>query len=110
MSDKASHTPGPWQCDSHIKPISGERVVMAPGFDPIAIVHAGSDRSPFDARLIAAAPDLLAACEYVADMLSQSFPDGRGGTETMADKLGAVGGYHAAELIRVAVSKAKGNP
>lgn len=52
-------------------------------------------------------PDLLAACEYVKDMLQQEFPDGKGGTETMAMKLAGAGGVCALAMIQKALAKSK---
>lgn len=78
MSEK--HTPGPWQ----FMPI---RTVKDDGYaQPHPIVTRGSqggfqvlglspDRETADARLIAAAPDLLAACQAVVDVIGvNEFP------------------------------------
>lgn len=54
------HTPGPWQAGTHTT-AKGERIVMAEGLNPVAIVHNGDIRAAYDAALIAAAPELLAA-------------------------------------------------
>lgn len=59
------HTPGPWDVDSH------GNIVQGPGRYKIAITSATSiaDRSDgADARLIAAAPELL---EALKDLVSQ---------------------------------------
>ena len=52
---KTQHTPGPWTC----QPIGDESEcnILGPGRELVATV------SDNDARLIAAAPDLLAACK-----------------------------------------------
>lgn len=73
---EAKHTPGPWE-------ITDDEMFVIAGKD-----KSGAHRciacspSPYewkyaDASLIAAAPDLLAACELVQALLAIS-PDGRG--------------------------------
>lgn len=76
---KATHTPGPWslaepkrQKKTTIYDHNQEVLVMAaaPSFFQIASVGGPSNVELYDtfvanARLIAAAPELLAACEYV---------------------------------------------
>lgn len=59
METTATHTPGPW---SHA--VNG--IVQAPEGDDV-ICRMMSDRWEADARLIAAAPDLLAALLLAAD-------------------------------------------
>lgn len=60
-------------------------------------------------RLYRAAPDLLAACKYVLDMLKQEFPSNDlRGRETMADKLAGSGGAYALRLVSDAIAKAEG--
>ena len=58
------HTPGPWHVD-----INGEGAITAPDGALIARLHNASrdDLREANARLIAAAPDLLAALQAVAD-------------------------------------------
>lgn len=57
------HTPGPWSVDFY-----GD--VVANGED-VARVATGDDRAAADARLIAAAPDLLAVVTTAVDMLEE---------------------------------------
>ncbi|MCD8349104.1 MAG: hypothetical protein LUC93_00645 [Planctomycetaceae bacterium] len=64
---EGKHTPGPWE----IIPVGDGLVKMAIGHKGVSILTVvGEDVTPFgavfkeeDARLIAAAPDLLGACE-----------------------------------------------
>lgn len=59
-----THTPGPWLID----PISDDRVILLDNCDGAVgeVVYADT-RNPADARLIAAAPDLLAALQTLLD-------------------------------------------
>ena len=60
------HTPGPWEarkllCDGHMVNKTGWEI-HTPGYDVCTLVFVGAPiRKEADARLIAAAPDLLAA-------------------------------------------------
>jgi len=68
---KTTHTPGPWHLRE--RPNSGGGHFVEPG---IATVH-GSGRIPdANARLIAAAPDLLAALEMAVRYLPSVQVDG----------------------------------
>lgn len=85
----ATHTPGPWVPTTR----TGERLT------PATYVVEDADRLPVvmawraaDARLIAAAPDLLAALESAEDVLSE--------TDLHLSTLA---------LVRAAIAKAKGN-
>jgi len=79
MDDAAQHTPGPWMAAARPSSVAGLPVVAQPSGRSIASVtffHLGEafanhDReSQANARLIAAAPDLLAALETVHDYAS----------------------------------------
>lgn len=80
---KAAHTPGPWQALIH----RGGRertyplvVSMAPGHDEMdedAICEVTSMLRQADARLIAAAPELLAACEASLGIIQSAGPAAR---------------------------------
>jgi hypothetical protein len=60
---QANYTPGPWTIESGISP----RVYLInSGRDAVGEIVYSETRRPADARLIAAAPDLLAALEFVA--------------------------------------------
>lgn len=61
-----SHTPGPWIPDYDRRFDGAHQVIMAsPPHHTIAFLACGGDDEQHraDARLIAAAPDLLAACK-----------------------------------------------
>jgi hypothetical protein len=67
---KAKHTPGPWRihgCEAG-QPICaiGDRVICDQDKDEVAVVRYNAADCEANARLIAAAPDLLAALEQVA--------------------------------------------
>ena len=72
MEEKAAHTPGPWKFGKELTARSGEWLVS---FDAgskgrgiaIAETRAGSGNEEANARLIAAAPDLLAACKSMIE-------------------------------------------
>jgi hypothetical protein len=60
---KSNYTPGPWNIADGISP----RVYLInSGRDAVGEIVYSETRRPADARLIAAAPDLLAALEFVA--------------------------------------------
>jgi len=102
-----SHTPGPWTIhgwgdgDYEVNAAS-ETVCNVPGFDDETV---DVDRAEPNARLIAAAPDLLAACQAVAHDLRAVVLDGDNVSTGMSD----------AELFRAflnvllpAIAKAEG--
>lgn len=58
------HTPGPWiNCNNHVDDASGLTLFRS--------TRTFDDLNPFDFRLAAAAPDLLAACK---NLLALSIP------------------------------------
>ena len=65
----ADHTPGPWTFDPNLDP-ENEPVIWSPAGLNVATVETGAacDETQIiaNANLIAAAPDLLAACEWLA--------------------------------------------
>jgi hypothetical protein len=67
---KTTHTPGPWDVagTTHSRK---HLTVHAPGMDPVAFVHNGSDRGEADARLVAAAPDMYDALTEVLAEISR---------------------------------------
>ncbi|MDD5007295.1 MAG: hypothetical protein PHC68_02695 [Syntrophorhabdaceae bacterium] len=95
---KAGHTPGPWSFD---KPYDGEINIyfddMGEGV-PDAVVYlsdAEDDNSSENARLIAAAPELMAACRGINewhDLIKQNYPE-------------MLGPFKA---VRAAIAKAEG--
>jgi hypothetical protein len=60
------HTPGPWEVRVHrgrTLKVESHIAVHGPGNNTIAVMVIGGFFTEKDARLIAAAPDLLEACE-----------------------------------------------
>lgn len=55
------HTPGPWMINSHTVGVSA--VVQEEGCLLVAVTYNCGESSQYNTHLIAAAPDLLAACE-----------------------------------------------
>ena len=68
----ATHTPGPWT-------IRATDRAVVPARDPSRLVAHGGSIMPDDARLIAAAPDLLAALQAARIGLSCWIPTNSGG-------------------------------
>ncbi len=67
MSSNTKHTPGPWYVDDEMPP-NGFGVFARVGDIPISSPHEtpiSPDRSRANAHLIAAAPNLLAACQMI---------------------------------------------
>lgn len=91
---KTKHTPGPWEVRPSSNPHNGSawRDIVSTGteFSP-AYVGEALDR---DARLIAAAPDLLAALEYITRSAESGHYIERSGPEVTA--------------ARAAIAKARG--
>lgn len=101
MSDKMTHTPGPWRV---LEPVNGfnARIFAAGDIYIGSIGHSdniGGCNAP-NARLIAAAPDLLEALEA---LLAASHPIV--GSKKACDCEGRV---KAKRLARAAIDKAKG--
>lgn len=75
MMSELSHARGPWTCrveKPFIPEAGGVVMIDAPGWLGIAKVYlhcTGGTEGEANARLIAAAPDLLAACEEAAECL-----------------------------------------
>ena len=91
-----SHTPGPWKWDNHGDLRGkGRNAVINPGLrrDVLSAVNYEED-----ARLIAAAPDLLAALEGVLEAMEETRASRRP-LQVSADDVA---------LIRAAIAKAKG--
>ncbi len=87
-----SHTPGPWERIPSWPPR-----IMAPDGVAITDVFTGrqNHENEANASLIAAAPDLLAACEAAMKLWDRH--------ETIAPTQGE------ADLVRAAIAKAKGD-
>jgi len=93
MKINETHTPAPWKAGEVLKgdesTLLSDEVWVTPGpghSGPIAIVSGSAN-----AHIIAAAPELLAACEYVIAM------DWHG-----------IGAPHVYEQLRAAIAKARG--
>lgn len=100
MTD-TTHTQGPWET---FECLNGAISVNASPQIPIATVggagwHLGAKTAQANARLIAAAPDLLEALETALEMLIDSW-----GNEQIA-----AGDDQVANVIKDAIAKAKGN-
>ena len=102
---KAQHTPGPWKVDEVGRHFDEEYLRLHNRFklvgkemDNIAYIPEIHPEAEANARLIAAAPDLLSACEFtlarLRDMTTEDFSKG-------GDKM-------AREELVKAIAKAKG--
>jgi hypothetical protein len=85
----ARHTPGQWEAADYWNDRSLQIPVTDCDGGPIANVWGGNDEAFANARLIAAAPELLEACEAVANHL-------------------AIKGSALQTLIHAAIAKARG--
>jgi hypothetical protein len=92
----AQHTPGPWRISdgvsSHVYLIDGRIDGQSSAVAEIVFAHA---RNPADARLIAAAPDLLAALRDVLRIAT-------------AASIGVSGNQPRLDRARAAIAKAEG--
>ena len=90
----ATHTPGPWGC-CYTSNHAHDYRLTKPNFDTLPVNAPSNDHSEqrANARLIAAAPDLLAALEWLRDEYCEG---------------GALDGTEAERRILVAIAKAKG--
>lgn len=70
MTEQAKHTPGPWQRAGGftIKAESGRHIAK------VGALHLGPEEDLANARLIAAAPDLLEAAECILSDLNAIMP------------------------------------
>jgi hypothetical protein len=89
------HTPGPWTGRTIVGKLF--EITDSDG-EPVLRVRSGMMPTQPDARLIAAAPDLLAALEALAEQTAMNFPEMRPDS------------HHGAilERARAAINKAKG--
>jgi len=87
----ARYTPGPWERfdrEIHCRPVEGSLAKLI-----VAKVAGDDDESEANARLIAAAPELLTAlCQYRSDLLHPTAPDSRERRLAMIDALLAKAG------------------
>jgi len=63
MKTNASHTPGPWHWVGTNKNPKAKAYLQNAEYDQVAVILYDDGPSEPNARLIASAPDLLAACE-----------------------------------------------
>ena len=87
-----THTPGPWAAELAHPPAGSYATIRAA--DDAIVCHVGltDEQDGADARLIAAAPDLLTACEAAL----------------VCAEMGITLGLTATETLRAAIAKAKG--
>lgn len=104
----AAHTPGPWfydgqnGCGAHVIHVREGEIAEAFG-------DTWSDdgqQAEANAHLIAAAPELLAALEYVASVLNMTDPEHEDFADSGADTVQAL--CEGEAQIRAAIAKAKG--
>jgi hypothetical protein len=71
-----SHTPGPWAC-TYTSNHAHDYRLTRPNGQPLPVNAEANDRSEqrANARLIAAAPDILKALEDVLMVFSEEYPD-----------------------------------
>lgn len=100
------HTSGPWTVrEETVGNRVVHRLIYAPedsghGHKPIATLHAGFTCFKADARLIAAAPDLLESCEALLGLFDdEPLPCGMEPDARV---------HRATEQARIAIAKAKG--
>ena len=94
----SKHTPGPWRTERN----ENDLMLLGPaggGELPISeiIGHAASPEALADARLIAAAPDLLAALEQLLHF-----------TTELCEEIKVSKHYPSCELARMTIAQAKG--
>ncbi len=109
----AKHTPGPWEAWTDKPSSSGECEVRSEGGRLIAWAKGITDDGPNNrglanenARLIAAAPELLAACEAAAPVIEELVRDA--GPCDHAVNVCVCGIESVLEQVRAAIAKARG--
>jgi hypothetical protein len=92
MSTESKHTPGPWHC----KTVPIGRIWIQDS-TTYAVAHVAKSRkeSEANAHLIAAAPELLEACEMARDVISGA---------AQPDE------HEALAILDALIAKAKGQP
>lgn len=106
MKHTTQHTPGPWELWNHAET---DQIAVGPKIGGVAVAdvciangqgivtHSTIDRGQANARLIAAAPELLAALEILLPIVESLVLDGEKEH------------FQAQEEARAAIAKAKGN-
>jgi hypothetical protein len=76
MEETMKHTPGPWKHYDDTAPAgkTGRHEIVAMG-RTVARVYYGDEQARHDARLIAAAPELLAALQMVMSLYGDGFAE-----------------------------------
>lgn len=91
----AQHTPGPWTSQAGIIRTAGGAVAILPnGLYCVRSAARNADENQANARLIAAAPELLAGLEQVLHWIDCDCDRSK----------------HSLEAARAAIAKAKGRP
>lgn len=93
-------TPGPWRVDMPGHPVRGGTVVAQIGGEWVEIAD---QIDPGDARLIAAAPEMLHQCQEWADSMDLIVHAQRAGLEVLATVL-----KHRQEWARAAIARVRG--
>ena len=83
----SKHTPGPWHIDPIKAHANGNRRIIAEQCTPVAVVP---EHLAADARLIAAAPDLLEALTKAATMLHPDLDEYKAVRAAIAKATGGV--------------------
>ena len=113
MSKETKHTPGPWEADygctvGHIKSVwPGHEHGMTPTvarYDMCAPSILGADEPQFNAHLIAAAPELLAALERLLQANEADYEHLPDATVRVSFETNSM----AIKQARAAIAKAKG--
>lgn len=103
----AAPTPGPWRLGKNGGVVADVPIIGGPdGSDDVAYYGGHlicESVTESNARLIAAAPDLLAACEAIHDAGIVPFAAEKAGTQR-----GRNNANYADELLRAAIAKARG--
>lgn len=101
-----SHTKGPWEVRAgHDTQVGADiEIVNAKGFIACAsTMHQGAVNAEANARLIAAAPDLLEAARKADPVLERTWLHAKQHMGTMENQA-----HEALQAVRAAIAKAKG--
>jgi hypothetical protein len=104
----SAHTPGPWKCET-----PGDCIVAVDGTHVVCFGHDYDDYGYLgnvaDARLIAAAPDLLEACKAVLEQFDSGALVRNTDSDGLSDwALRAVKPLKALADMKAAIAKAEG--
>jgi len=72
--EMTEHTPGPWENDNGVVAGKDIKDLTRPSFDifDVSHWHGNKEEAQANAHLIAAAPDLLSACEAIAHGMKET--------------------------------------